>query len=424
MSVKIVPKDILHSAKLFKGDIFEWDYKNASDNITNHKAKGVSGKYDATWVPLYFKKADDKGNVNKVQINALEIQNVLNSSKPTKPSTEGNDNNKIKNLLMVFKRVTPEEVRTGDYLPKIKNTPEEQELANKKAEETVHMLCNNTNELADILDAIDEGFSKLCEKIKEEFIQNPNQFKFNMAKDKNWVISDKSGNIKMFNPSIRSIKQINRKDENNPNKSIPLDTPIYRLKLPVYENKMVLSWRNKTGGQETKEYIYDARKSTFDRNNTPILVPAKIKTASGISQSLTVDNVDKFVTNRSAVSLRLKLPKLVISKQGFSLVNEITQLVVKRHKTKSVVQDSCIDSNSLLAIKGEDSDDDDVIEELTELKVDETKKLSDGNITDSSEDMEIEQTKPIIKKPSVQTRKPPTKKFIKKTIDSDDDLDD
>jgi hypothetical protein len=249
-----------------------------------------------------------------------------------------------------------------------------------------------------------------------------------MAKDKNWVISDKSGNIKMFNPSVRSIKQINRKDENNPNKSIPLETPIYRLKLPVYDNKMVLSWRSKSGVQETKEYIYDARKSTVDRNNNPVLIPARIKTSSGIYQQLTVDNVDKFVTNRSAVSIRLKLPKLVISKQGFSLVNEISQLVVKRHKTKTVIQDSCIDMNSLLAIKGDDSDDnddDDIIEEFSELKIDDVKKSSDGNITDSSEDMEvIEEVKPVIKKPSAPTRKAPTKKFLKKTVDSDDDLDD
>jgi hypothetical protein len=438
MSVKIVPKDIINSAKYFKGDIFEWDHKNASDNITNHKAKGVNGKFDATWVPLYFKKIDDQGNMTKVQITSLDVANVLNSSKPSKPSIENEDNNnKIKCMLIVFKRVTPEEVRTGDYLPKIKNTVEEQEVENKRVDELVQMLCDNTNELADAQDAIDEGFKILGEKISEEYVKNSDQFKFNMAKEKNWVITDKSGNIKMFNPPIRSIKQTHRKDEKNPNKTIPLDTPIYRLKLPVTDNKMLISWRSKSGVQETAEYIYDARKTIFDkRTNHPTLVPAKIKNVYGNLQSLTVDNVDKFITNRSILSFRLSMPKLVISKQGISLVNEIKQLVVKRHKSVSVQRESCVSSLTLAAIKGSESDndnDDDVVEDVPELDVKESKNSSDnennnnnnddGNITDSSEEEEEVKpvSKPVVKKP-VLTRKAPVKRSLKKNVESDDDL--
>lgn len=451
--VKVCPKDFINSAKHFNGNIFEWDLKNASDNITNQKGKGGKQQiFDATWIPILFKKVDDKGDVTKVPVYNYDVDTVLNCSKPSKPSFGDEDNgqkSKVKVMLLAFKRVTLEEVMTGDYVPKDKETKEEQAVENKRMRDLAQKLCDNTNEFLDAQDAIDEGFKQLFEYICEQFVNDPDQFKFNMAKESNWVIKDKKGDIKMFNPPFRSIKQTHRKDVNNPNKMIPLDTPLYRIKLPVVDNKMQLAWP----GKEPQDYIFDMRKTMTDKKSKqPKLVEAKIKNAAGTMQSLNVDNVDKFITPRSILNFRLSLPKIAISKAGFSLVNEVKQMIVKRHKSSTSQRDACISNETLSMMQNADSDDEEVSEEVPELDVTPTPAPvvaeTDGNITDSSEegnkevkevaeeeddddddDEEEEVVKPVPKKTSkrVSAKKPATKKPTKKVVkkqESDDEDDD
>jgi hypothetical protein len=308
MANRVTTKDILASASHFNGDIFEWDYKNCSDNTTNNQKKGIKVSYDTTWVPLLFKKLNEDKTVTKIQIKALDFENIVVKSRPSKPTNNDDDKsaaNKVKCMLMAFQEMTLEEIRTGDYVPKVKDTPEEQAAEDKRMEDMTLLLFNNTKEFTDTLAAIADGFEKLCENIKDQYVENPESFTFNMAKEQNWVIKDKTKTkITMYNPPIRSIRQTHRKDEKNANNLILLDKPLYRLKMPVCDNKMLLSWRSKSGGQETAEYIYDARKTIIDRRTgRSTLVPARIKNAiNGTPGQLTTDNVGDFIRYKSIIS--------------------------------------------------------------------------------------------------------------------------
>jgi hypothetical protein len=403
MSVKVYAKDIINSNNKLNGNIFEWDYKNASDNQKNYQAKGIKVAYDTTWVPILFKKVDNNGNITKVSINALDFEKVLISSKPSKPSKDDGKDEKIKCMLLVIKKLSMDEIRTGDYVPKVKDTQEEQEVENKRMEELTEILYNNTNEFSEALNIIATGFELLCKDISEQFVKDPYGFKFNMIKEPNWVLKEKDGSIKMYNPPVRSIRQTHRKDDTNPNKMIELENPLFRLKMPVYENKMLVSWRSKNGNQETAEYIYDARKTIIDgQSGKCTLVPARVKNVSGSSRPLDVDNVDKFITYKSMISGRISFPKLIISKQGLSLVNEFKQLVVKRHKAKTQ-RDTTVSTTTLTIMKGDpNSEDEEVLEE----------EISDLKITDE----------PVVKKsaPQVVKRILPRKNTV--VSDSDDDL--
>ena len=263
-------------------------------------------------------------------------------------------------------------------------------LENNRSEAFIKCIYENTRDFNDALNAIADGHNKLCEKMKEQYIKNPDTFEFNMEKDASWVRRDDDDNIIDYNPPVRSIRQTKRKDEMS-NKKIALDNPLFRLKMPVFENKMVLSWRNKKGEYETRDYIFDARKTIVDNHTgSTSLVPAKIK-VNGKLQSLNVDNVALFMTYKSLISGYIEFPKIVISKQGFSLVNEFKQLIVKRYKAK-LQQENIINSQILLNMKGESDaeEDEDLSEETIEIlekpKLQKSKPASVTESDDSSED--------------------------------------
>ena len=383
MSTKVYSRDFIVSAKHFEGDIFEWDFKNVSDNQKNHQAKGSKASYDTTWVPLLFKKLDSEGNVQLVCVRNFDFEYVIVSSKPTLPSKDDKDNgqaNKHKCMLLVFKEMSLEEIRTGDYVPKVKNTPDDQARENKRVEELTLLYHKNTKEFVEAWDAIATGFDILADKICKQFEADPDSFSFNMVKEPNWVIKERDGSIKLYNPPKRSVRQTHRKDEKNPNRTIALEKPIFRLKMPVHDNKMLVTWRNK-GVQETREYIYDARKTIIDtRSGIERPQLAKVRSATtGELCSLNINNVGDFIRYKSVLSGRIELPKLVISKQGISLVNEFKELLVKRYKAKQQA-DTCVRRETLINMKG-DSDDEDVVEELPELNVQLAKR---ANVTTSN----------------------------------------
>jgi len=395
MTVTLTPKDIIDSSKHFNGDIFDIVIEDMVDNSAKKKAI-----YDTTWIPIVFKKIiiDSKGGISikKMQIKKLCFEMVLTASRAmTPPQDEGA---KPKNMLLMFKKMTLDEIRSGDYVPKQRNTEEETAREIKQIEEYTEELFNKTSEFVDALDAIAEGHDKLCERIKETYISNPNIYTFNMGKEPSWIKRDKKGAIIGYEPIIRSIKQSNRKDSKNKNNLIPIDVPLFRLKLPVNVNngKLQLTWKNNNSNvEEVKPYVYDARKTIIDvRNNVTTLVTAKYKT-NGRLHDIDIDNAAEFITYKSIVSGHIEFPKLVISKQGFTIVNSIKQLVVKRHRSKTS-SDINLTQSSLIKMKGNGSDSEDNADETTEDVLAKTNAVApkdDKEPATKKKDVQLENTK-------------------------------
>jgi hypothetical protein len=374
MSKAIMMNDIIKSGDYFKGDIFTYDVsdtKLVSDNQKNQSSKGNKVAYDTTWLVLLFKKLIDTetGEFKLVQIRKLEFENVLVGSKPSLPNKD-DDPEKAKCMLTMFKELGIEVIRSGDYVPKVKENDADQTKENRRVDEMTQILYDNTKLFVKGLDYIAAGFQIMAEHLCEEFINTPDKFIFNMVKEANWVIKDKSGEIKMFNPPIRSIRQTHRKDDKNPNRTIKLDAPLYRLKMPVVNGKLLKSW-NAKGAQKNEEYIYDARKTVFNkRSGEPTLVYAKIRDPITKSQnSPSIKNIGDFITYKSIISGTLELPKFSISKQGISLVQGFTQLIVKTHRSQQQ-KDVSIKTSTLAFMKGESSDDEDTEDDkLPELDI-------------------------------------------------------
>jgi hypothetical protein len=368
-SIKITPKDIIKSAKHFKGDIFEWDCDKASDNQANSKKKGGnSTAFDATWVPLLFKKIEDNGNVTKTMIKDLRFEHVVAGSKPTIPNKEQpGSGSKIKCLLMVFKKMSIDYLLSGDYAPKTKESPEQQEIENKRARDVVNVLYNNNNEFIDALEAIDTGFQILGKKIKSDYENGKIKVKFNLVKESSWEDEDEDG--KKFRPPFRSFKQSSYRNPDNPSIKIKMENPIYRLKLPVVDDAMLISWRDKNTKLVTQPYIYNARKTEINTKTGAVkLHEAKVLNEIGRQVPLDIHNVDQFITERSILSGTLEIPKIVISKQGFSLVNEFKKLVVKKHKKASQEATLGRDAAEFMMNAGAESDDEDATQ-LQDLDV-------------------------------------------------------
>jgi hypothetical protein len=196
-----------------------------------------------------------------------------------------------------------------------------------------------------------------------------------MVKGSNWIIKDRNGKITMYNPPVSVFRQTERINPENPNRKIALEKPIYRLKMPVYDNKVLVSWRSKAGMMESAEYVYDARKTIINkRTKQTTLVPAKIlNKKTGKLCQLDVDNCREFITDRSILTGRLELPKLVISTKGFAISQEFRQLIVKRHKSDYKKSSDVVGSiETLLFMKGEgesDNEEEKAVEALPELDV-------------------------------------------------------
>lgn len=393
MTTRITPIDFINSAKHMKGDIFEWDYAHASDNNTNHIKKGTKASYDTTWVPILFKKVDSEGNVTKVQVKAFDFEHVIVSYGPTLPSTTDNkDNNgvanKVKCMLLVFKEMKLNEIKMGDYIPKVKSNRDDQIIEDERMEQFVMTLYHNTKEFTDALNVIATGFQILAQTICKQVVEGTIKFPFNMAKESSWLVKDASKKVLFYNPPIRSIRQIERKNNDDPNNPIPLEFPIFRLKMPVHDDKMLITWRKSNGPIETKEYIFDARKTLIDtRTSNSTLVPAKVRNPiTNKVVPLNVANVGDFITSKSIVAGRLELPKLVISKQGISLENKFLQLIIKRHKLEPS-NNIVVNTNALIFMKGDSDGEDDLDPVLPELQLDSAPTLSKQTTDNGAEDV-------------------------------------
>lgn len=389
--IVITPQVIINAHKVLGNKILKYKLELAIDNETVKKGNNI---YDTTWIPIVLLlPIEGTDQVKEVPLK-LHFEMVLTASKAHPPSQ--NEKDKIKNFLLMFKEMSLEEICSGDYVPKSKESKEEDEKEEMRIKSLTKTLYDNTKEFTIALGIIEDAYEELCEQMKKDYIENPSKFKFTMAKESSWLERDKKGKIISYRPIIRSIRQLTRKDEKNKSNVIPLDTPLYRLKMPVKNDKMLLSWKNKQGGEETKYYIYDGRKTCIDkRNNIRQLVPAKIRSENRL-RDLDINNVGEFLTYKSIVSGDILFNKIVISKQGISIANEFRELIVRRHRSK-LQSETTTKLDTLELMKGTSDSEDDDTEEILSQKENQD-NLSEDDISedksnkeddDNDEDLEL-----------------------------------
>ena len=217
--------------------------------------------------------------------------------------------------------------------------------------------------------------------------------------------------------------------------------------MPVHvgSGKLQLSWKNKSGVEEIRPYIFDARKTSIDmRNNRSKLEPAKIK-SNGRLKDIDTENVGDFITYKSIISGFIEFPKLVISKQGLSIVNEFKQLIVKRHRTQTV-SETTVQQNSLVKMKGDGSDsdgddDDEAGEDILTPVPQKNKQIADKQSpakvktekqtpvkveteTDSDSESIVEEVKPTKKNNKKLVKAKQSKKIESESSDSENDSSD
>lgn len=404
--ITVTPKDIIESHAKFGDDILKYDLESVSDSTA---AKKSNQTHDTTWIKILFKTV--KGEWVPLR---LSFSCVLTASKASLSAQTGTE--KIKNMVLMFKKMSLEEIRSGDYVPREKSTEEGTQKDIAHMNSLTKMMYENTEQFTECLGYISDAYDTMCEKFKADYVENQDNFKFDPAKEKSWVVFDKrSGKIKDFNITIRTIRQTDRKNENGRGR-IQLDIPLFRVKLPVNNAKLQLSWRNKRGGEETKPYVFDSRKTVIDkRNGTVKLHPAQIKN-DGRLEDICVGNAGCFITYKSLVSGTIVFPKIVISKQGISLVNEVRELVVKRHKGRQQSETS-VPMNTLTLMKSaSDSEEDDPVVE----KDNEAEESSEEEI-DSENESVVNNDKPAKTNKKSKTE---VKRKAKKSesSDSEDDI--
>lgn len=346
---KITPKDILASAKYHKGDILDFKANEFRDNKTKNK-KAI---YDVSWIPIYFKFVETLSNGNKqtklIPLKKIEFSKVITSSGLKLPKSKPGDN--IKCMLLNFKKLTWDDVYGGDYIEKPKKTVEEQNVEKSTLKIRINSLIENTNEFVEALDCIANGHKLLCDKLK----QQASSLKFKIKKDKT-----------AESIPIRSIRQTHRerKDEDgeasDDNDTILMQSPLYRIKVPVHDGQLVLSWFKKgTKDIETKDIIFDSRKTLIDDSGRIEYKPAKVK-VNNKWQSLNTNNAGAFFTFKSEIAGTISFPEIIASKNGLSLANQFDMLLVRRHKAKQTYSD--IDTTIARSmVRNPDSEDEDVV---------------------------------------------------------------
>lgn len=408
--IKITPKDILASAKHHNGDILDFKANEFRDNKTKNK-KAI---YDVSWIPIYFKfvekSATGQKQIKLVPIKKIEFNKVITSSGLKLPQIKSGDN--LKCMLLTFRKLTWDDVYGGDYVEKPKKTPEEQEIERNALKTRIGSLLENTNEFVEALDCIANGHRILCEKLK----QQAGSLKFKIKKDK----SHTNDSI-----PIRSIRQTHRErkdddgeaEDDDEDDGIVLPTPLYRIKVPVYDGQLVISWFKKgTKDVETKDIIFDSRKTLIDDNGRVEYKPAKVK-VNNKWQSLNINNASAFLTFKSEIAGTISFPEIIASKNGLSLANQFDMLLVRRHKSKQTYSD--IDTTVARSmVKNPDSDDEDVemneeTNKNSKSSVDNESKSNSRNIDSDEDDIGEESSRAPIK----------SKKSVKKSDDEDEDED-
>lgn len=315
MTTLLTVEDIIKSAKKYGDDkILVWDKDTVRDNQKNNAEKGKGKKknvFDCTWIPIKFKNIDGSTQDLKLQFTKI----IIASSAKLPMVTSGNP----KNMFIVFRTLTKEEILSGDYAPKKMNSEKEQEIENARANKAADNYIKINDNFIKALSIIDDSYKSICSEIK---------------KDKTLDFTIKKGNYKTTSEvTVNSIKQTHRKDTDNPNNDpIELETPLTRIKLLLDPDTGIVGvdyWDNNVNKRIYKPNVYDIKK-TIKNGNNPVLAKAK---NDKILEPLNSENANKFITYKSLISGTAEFPEIVSSPVGLSLKNYFgKELYVKHHK--------------------------------------------------------------------------------------------
>lgn len=348
--------DIIASKEKF-GCVLLPDLKKVRDL----KKLNPQSKYDTTYIPLLFKHPN--GKTMKVKVKFSE-QIIASGAKVPQGSDEDNI---AKNLNISFMKMSREEIEGGDYVPKKKEDPDEQEAENKRVADNITRYMKNNEKFLHALDILDTSYKEVCERLKEQ----EKTLDFRIKKDR-----------KQTDIIVYSMKQTSRFDKDT-DKEEQLENPIYRLKLPVNKKDGRIGiWSNYYN--TFKPTVFDARKMTKKNNYQP--VPAKVK-VEGKLRDLDINNASSFIVYKSLVGGTLSLECIVASKFGLSLSNSFYNLYVFRHKTK--ITQPTLTKEEILAMRGGCEEEEDG-EEDSEVEVEEDEKYNDEEEEgdDDGEDIE------------------------------------
>ena len=298
--------DVIASAEKYGEDkILIPDIKKVRD-LRTINPKSI---YDTTYIPLLFKNINGKELKFKIKFSE---QIIASSAKLPHGS---DDETTPKHLNLSFMKMDIDEIKGGDYVPKKRETEEEQEEENIKMQNKIEKYHKNSLKLLKVLDIIDKSYLSVCNELKK----NMKTYKFKIQKDR------KMNDIPIFR--IKQDVRYNKETETDE----PLQNPIYRLKIPVCKKDGRLGiWSNYNN--EFKSIVFDTRKMT--KKNNYQQVPAKVK-IGGKMRDLDVHNAGSFITYKSLIGGHITFECIVASKFGLSLNNSFYDLYVHKHKTKS-----------------------------------------------------------------------------------------
>lgn len=362
----VTVSDVLASAQKY-GDsqVLTWDPTVYRDL----KQKNKNSKYDCTYLPIKFKF------VNGIETPLrLKFFKVVTASGAKLPSSVEED--KIKNLIIAFRKMSEEEILVGDYAPSKMASDAEQIIEDKNKKDTVNALFNATNDFNRALEIIDKSYLKVCEDLKEA-----KSLPFSVRKDK-----------KVKDITIYPLRQCTREDKENPDADpIQLEHPIARIKLMLGKDGRVgvESWDNSIKGWSFRPNVFDSRKMGPKNGNQPVLATVK---ENGKARELDAKNAGVFITFKSVVGGIVEFQEIVSSKFGLSLKQNFKELYVKRNKSN--LAESTFSKEDMALMGGDDESEDDVempVAEVTE-KIKKSKisavEVSDLEDNDSDSDLE------------------------------------
>jgi hypothetical protein len=357
MQKSISLDDVIASQAKF-GCVLTYNAKKARDL----KTLNPKSKYDTTYIPLLFKHINGKEMSVKIRFS----EQLIGSSAK---APQGSDEEGIpKHLNISFMKLKREDVEGGDYVPKERDTPELQDVEDKRVSDNIDRYMINNEKFLKVLDIIDASYKSVCADIKAK----EKTFSFRVRKDRN------QKDITVF-----SIKQVTRLDRDT-NKDEVLENPIYRLKVPVCKKDGRIGiWSNYHN--EFRPTVFDARKMNKKNNYQP--VPAKVK-VDGKLRDLDVTNVSSFVVYKSLIGGNISFECIVVSKFGLSMNNSFYDLYVYRHKTKS--SQPTLSKDDIIQMRGGASEDEEDEDDDVEL-VNENDEDDDADDVDAAEPVDTDE---------------------------------
>ncbi len=243
----------------------------------------------------------------------LKFNKQIIASNAKLAASQTKDPSKAKNLLITFRRLTIDDLAKTQYKP-----------------EQYEKLIEENHELCDALDIIADAFKEMTKTQIREYEGD----KFEILTDKEFSIRQiyrEPTDQEKDDPRIVEIEdeQVGKKKKKK--KFIPLDTPMYRIKLPLVGNEKLVGRLNKE--KVYQPIVFDQRKCT--KENKYKEVPAKV-VLNGKPVNLDMNNAKHFVSYMSLIGGDITFDDACSSKMGISQLNKFNKIHVVPHPPMTI----------------------------------------------------------------------------------------